>query len=266
MFLKKARFIPLAAYSPYENMAIDEYLISYYERTKTPVLRLYSWRPNGISIGRNQNAQEDLDLNKCRAAKVPVVRRLTGGGAIFHGNELTYSIVCSEQDLSIEKNSVKRSFEILNQFILNMYSKFGFEAGFSKDVFFGEKKHGLRHGFCFAGNEEYDIIIKGRKIGGNAQYRRKKLIFQHGSVPLGNEAGAKEYFKCPVDGSNYTCLNTLLGREVTAIEAAANLTASFMETFDADLKEEPFNIDEKREIVGVLTTKYAADNWNLKKV
>jgi lipoate-protein ligase A len=265
MLLKKVRFIPFSNYSPYENMAIDEYLISYYEKTGVPVLRFYSWRPAGISVGRNQDAGADINLAKCKKDSVPVVRRLTGGGAIYHRRELTYSIACSETDISKPGATVKESFEDLNRFILNMYSKFGLAAAYSKEIFSGERPHGLRHGFCFAGNEEYDIIINGKKIGGNAQHRKKNIIFQHGSIPLEENREAGDYFKCEVKEGNYTYLNLMLGREITSGEAAANLAAAFIETFGTDLVEEQLDMEEKRQVVGLLTEKYAVDNWNLRK-
>ncbi len=266
MQTKTVRFIPFAYYSPYENMAIDEFLISYYEKTKIPVLRLYSWRPAGISAGKNQDVNLDIDIAACKAAGIPVVRRLTGGGAIFHKNELTYSIACSDTDFIGKKAGVKESFENLNAFILKMYFKFGLEASYGKDAFPGEKSLGARQGFCFAGNEEYDIIIKGKKTGGNAQYRRREIIFQHGSIPLDENEDAQKYFKCPVNRDNFTSLDRLLGREVTAGEVAANLGAAFMETFGCDLKEETLSMDEKRGAIGIMTSKYATDNWNLKKI
>src|ERR1035437_2101016 len=127
MFLKASRFIPFGYFSPYENMAIDEYLISYYEKTLQPVFRLYGWSPAGISAGKNQEVLKDIDLDRCKKDSVPVVRRITGGGAIYHNNEVTYSIVCSEKDLSENNLTVKESFEKLNEFIIKMYKKSGLE-------------------------------------------------------------------------------------------------------------------------------------------
>ena len=266
MFLNKAaRFIPLMGFSPYENMAIDEYMMAFYERSATPVLRFYSWSPPGLSIGRNQDARKEINLEKCAEQHVPVVRRLTGGGAIYHRNELTYSVVCSESDLSETPISVKASFEKLNAFIMRMYSKFGLKAAYAKDLDPGVKL-GERAAFCFAANEDYDIVINSKKIGGNAQMRKKNMIFQHGSIPLCENTGATELMREKTATGNYTSLNALLGREVEAAEAAANLAASFMEEFRADLNEEPLGMEEKKEVVGILTSRYAMNNWNLKKM
>jgi len=91
MLLKKARFISFTFNSPYENMAIDESLITIAAEAAEPVLRVYGWRPRGISIGKNQEAGS-INLKACVRDNVPVVRRITGGGAIFHADELTYCL------------------------------------------------------------------------------------------------------------------------------------------------------------------------------
>jgi lipoyl(octanoyl) transferase len=265
MFLKKSRLIPFNYYSPYENMAIDEYLISNYEKNLQPILRLYGWNPEGISAGKNQEVLKDIDLVKCKKNSVPVVRRLTGGGAIYHSNEVTYSIVCSEKELSTAGLTVKESFEKLNSFILKMYSKLGLEAAYAKEFRISGAKMGGISAFCFASNEEYDIVINGKKIGGNAQARKKEIIFQHGSIPLKASADAMEYFTKKEGNTNYTDLKALLEREIDTEEVCANMAASFMETFDCSLEVKPLETGEKREVVELLVSKYAVNNWNLKQ-
>jgi lipoate-protein ligase A len=260
MFLK-ARLIEYCQYSPYENMAIDEQMTAIYRTLSVPILRLYSWRPYGISIGRYQDSSKDLNLKACAGAKIPVVRRMTGGGAIFHADELTYSIVCSENDINCSDAAVKKTFETINSFIIKTYSKFGLEASYAKETMPPDSR-ATRSGFCFSGKEEYDVMINGKKIGGNAQRREKGLIFQHGSMPLAFSK-CSEYFTCPVDEGKYTSLRELLGRPVYAQEAAANMTAAFMETFNAELILYALSTDDKREIVKLVTGKYAHPSWNL---
>jgi|ERR1035437_858558 lipoate-protein ligase A len=265
MFLKTSRFIPFGYFSPYENMAIDEYLISYYERTLQPVFRLYAWSPAGISAGKNQEVLKDIDLEKCRRDAVPVVRRITGGGAIYHNNEVTYSIVCSGKDLSKNDLTVKESFEKLNEFMIKMYLKCGLAAAYAKDLNTAGTKIGGISAFCFASNEEYDLVIKGKKIGGNAQSRKKELIFQHGSIPLSSAPQAMDYFNKKEDSGNYSDLSTLTGRDMGEVEVCANMVSSYTETFNCDLEIKPLNTAEKREVVALLTSRYAVNNWNLKQ-
>lgn len=261
MFLK-GDFFPFKANSPYENMAIDEFLISRCLQSGVPQLRLYSWNPAGISLGKYQDAEKDINIDACLEDKIPIVRRLTGGGAIFHGGELTYSLVCSEEDIDCKGEPVKKTFEKLNSFIMLMYKKFGLDPAYGVYAR-PEESHGQRAGFCFSGTEEYDIIIDGKKIGGNAQARVKGLIFQHGSLPLAGSEEHEKYFKCPVEGNNYTCLNALLKRPVAPLEAAANMSAAFMESFNCALEPADFTMEEKKEVIKLLTGKYASFKWNM---
>lgn len=256
--LLTARFIPYRAYSPYENMAADEFLISYYKKTRVPVLRVYSWSPPSISIGRFQDPAA-INIDAATAARVPIVRRMTGGGGIFHCDEVTYCLVCSEADMGT--SGVKPSFEKLNSFLIKTYAKMGLSAAFAKDT---QKQANPRErvSFCFSGAEEYDIIINNSKIGGNAQKRVKEIIFQHGSIPLRRADKAADYFFDGAKG-DYTSLEEQLKRPVEPAEVYANMAAAFTEALGFDLREEDFTMDEKREIVGLVTGKYARQTWNV---
>jgi lipoyl(octanoyl) transferase len=261
MFVSGVRLIPFARYSPYENMAMDEYLLNYYTVSKRPVLRLYAWDPPGISIGKNQDIKT-VNTDACLRDRIPVVRRITGGGAIFHRNELTYCIVCSEKDISEKKISVKESFEILNRFLIKMYGKFGLEASYAKDTgMTGDPSRRTPH--CFSDNEEYDIVIGGKKTGGNAQCRKKDIIFQHGSIPIERTGDADKYINGPIKEESFTVLDELLKREPAVQEVYSNLIAAFTEVFETDLSEEPLGFDEKKEIVKIMTGKYAQNSWNI---
>ncbi len=180
------RFIDTGPLDGPSNMALDEALLSSFDpQTSRPVFRLYGWNPPAFSIGRFQDAEKTLDSGKCRDAGIEAVRRMTGGGIIFHSEEITYSIVCSQKHIS-GAFSVKEAFRELCSFLLSAYRKLGLDAGFAVARNFSGAGLGRRTAICFAGKEEYDIIVDGRKIGGNAQRRFKKAVFQHGSIPLVN--------------------------------------------------------------------------------
>ena len=243
-------------------MAVDEYLISYYNKTGKPVLRLYGWAPTAISIGRYQSA-DAMDIEQCRTDNVDIVRRITGGSAIFHDDELTYSVVISDKDIGHGNLSVKESFETLNRFIIGMYRDLGLSASYSKNIFSG-RKHGAAAQFCFSGNEEYDIIINNKKIGGNAQKRIGDVILQHGSIPINiNAEKTEKYFKTGIDFANFTSLKELLNRDVSAKEISKILMNSFENSTGMDLKQEEISGSEKRTIDKLVNDKYAADRWNI---
>jgi lipoyl(octanoyl) transferase len=262
MLLSSVRYIPFSPSTPYENMAIDEYLSELAAKNNGASLRTYGWVPAGISIGKYQDPG-DINLKECGRDKVPVVRRITGGGAIFHDRELTYCFAIPEKFFD-GKTGVKEAFEKINVFLIKMYSKFGLQASFARDAFPGQKQ-GERAAFCFSANEEYDIIINNKKIGGNAQARKKGVIFQHGSIPLEASGSIEKYFSAPYDTSGFTNLSELAGRPVDAVETEANLVAAFTETLGVDLKPAGFELGEKKRIVELVTGKYARNEWNVGK-
>ena len=180
------RFIDTGLLDGPANMAIDEALLACFDpETSAPVLRFYGWNPPAFTLGRFQDAGAVLDLGKCRDAGIPVVRRITGGGLIFHAGELTYSIVCAPRQIRPQV-SVKESFRVLTAFLIRFYEKLGLAARYAVDHYPAGTRLGGRTPICFAGRETYDILVEGRKIGGNAQKRLKNVIFQHGSIPLRN--------------------------------------------------------------------------------
>ncbi len=156
------RFIPLIAARPEVQMAIDEAIMRARIEGRVPdTVRLYVFRPSSITIGRFQSVRHDVNLEKCRELGIPVVRRITGGGSVFHDEfgEITYSVVAGEELHPALKN-VESSYRYLAGPLVDALNELGLEAGFS----------GLN-----------DIVANGKKISGSAQTRRKGVILQHGT-------------------------------------------------------------------------------------
>ena len=262
--VKEWRYIPYDKQPAAENMALDEYLIKYYKKTGKPVFRVYGWNPAAISVGKNQDVMRDINIEKCTDDEMCIVRRITGGGAIFHSAELTYSLVCSESDIGCRGLPVKESYEKLNAFIIDFYKGLGLKAAFAKDAL-KKAKFGEPASFCFSGNEEYDIVCSGKKLGGNAQARFKEIIFQHGSIPIEKEfEKAQRYFNCKINPDNFTSLEALLKKREDASEFEKALKKSFEKTLGIKLKEEK-PAEKEKEAVDTLTLgKYSSDEWNLK--
>jgi lipoate-protein ligase A len=251
-----------------QNMAIDEALLrSFNPGTSSPVLRLYGWEPAALSLGRFQKGGEILDLERCRTESVPVVRRITGGGVIFHADELTYSIVCAPDQIP-PASSVKDSFRVLTGFLLTFYRGLGLEAAYAVDAAPEGTCLGDRAPFCFAGKESFDILIDGRKIGGNAQRRQKGIIFQHGSIPVLNRA---------LKGLSFMKERTpRLARDATSLddcgvtpdygELRQRLTDAFRESFKVKLLPEACTEQECSLAEELLFHRYLKDCWNLEGV
>lgn len=242
------RFLYSGHLPPATNMSVDEALIDIYRSTGEPTFRIYGWLPCGFSLGYSQKADAVLDMASCKRDGIPVVRRATGGGIIYHCEEATYSVVCSEGDIG-SPPTVKDGYRIICSFLMESYRSYGLNPCFSIDCKGGNK---ARSSFCFSSFEDYDILIGGRKIGGNAQKRMKKIILQHGSIPLKRGfTSVLMYVREPVLSATdkTTSLREAVGREVKFEEFAGVMQKSFCSVFSATLNRRDLTEKEKQ-IVG----------------
>lgn len=221
-------YIGFAEYDPAQNMSVDEELF----RKGIPTFRVYGWKPAGISIGKFQSAEQFLHLDYCREDGVPVVRRMTGGSAIYHAEELTYSITASDADFGWENLSVKESYRRLNQFLIDFYAGLGLSAAYVCDTNL-EIELSVQNGFCFSGRESYDLVIEGKKIGGNAQARKGRTFMQHGSIPLSvRPEKIRRYFIDPPDMTRFGALNHWLEQVPSVEDLAERLQRAFRDRFE----------------------------------
>lgn len=247
------------------NMAVDEALLHSFASGQTaPVLRLYGWSPPAFSLGRFQAAAQVLDAERCAAAGISVVRRITGGGCLFHAEEVTYSIICSPEQLN-GVGGVKESFRVLCGFLLSTYRSLGLAPAFAVDAAIRPARLGERTLFCCAGTEEFDILVNGRKLGGNAQRRTRGLIFQHGSLPMQPAmAGVLPLVRCPECFATAQC-TTLAEEGVTVApeQLKGILAVAFAEHLGIRLRPASLTDREQEQGAVLRDTKYLAPRWNL---
>ena len=261
--MKEWRLIDGGPLDGASNMAVDEALLNCFKHeSSTPVFRIYSWEPPALSLGRFQKAGEVLDHDRCQAADVAVVRRITGGGVIFHAEELTYSLVCAPHHVP-PVASIKESFWVLTSFLIRFYRKLGLEPSYAVESSSRKSSLGEQTHFCFAGKEAYDILIDSRKIGGNAQRRLKNVIFQHGSIPIVNRARFGASFLCePPEGIEHdvTSLRDLGVKE--DIDSLKRLiSGAFAETVPAILREDTLTEEEQRVASSLTMLKHSRGLW-----
>ncbi|MBN3040531.1 MAG: lipoate--protein ligase family protein [Candidatus Omnitrophica bacterium] len=242
----------------YHNMAVDESLLFHFSEQKMPTLRLYGWHKPWVSLGYSQKAFEVV-----RNQKIPIVRRISGGAAILHDKELTYSLVCSLADLNLPYK-VKPAYCKLAGFLKDFYSSLGLEAFFAQDL--GKKELGTYGNFCFSSWQHFDLIISGKKIGGNAQRRKKDIIFQQGSIPQQIDSGLiKATFKnishC-LDRA--TCLDSLLKEKTDFDDLKGKLADSFKNNFNIQFVKGNLSEKENKTADFLFENKYQNIVWNLK--
>jgi len=261
-FLPAWRLIDTGALDGPQNMAVDEALLTCFDPERSrPVLRFYAWAPPAFSVGRFQRAEDAVHVGRCVEAGIPVVRRLTGGGCIYHGGELTYSIVCAARHLG-GNDGVKESYRRLCGFLLKAYRKLGLAPCFAVDALPDRSGLGVRTPLCYAGREEYDIMIAGSKLGGNAQRRSRGVIFQHGSIPLAPTLhDAAPFLRAPAGRWSLSLRET--GAATGETEIKQLLEDSFRENLEVSLERTGLSAEEDTAAGRLLENKYLRDSWNI---
>ena len=170
-------FIPYEVKTGYENMQIDSDLLEYAikNKLKEPIFRLYGWSPACVSLGRNQKS-DFLDLDFLKQNNIDYVRRLTGGRALLHDNEITYSYICPASFLENGENVVN-SYKEISKILIDAFKKLDIELDFG-----GTKKVNGHKDYCMLVSTGADLCYKNRKLIGSAQLRKEGYIMQHGSI------------------------------------------------------------------------------------
>lgn len=158
------------------NMAFDENILneSIKNNESEPILRFYGWNPACVSLGRNQ--KDIIDYSICKKFGLDVVRRATGGRALLHDKELTYSFVCPVDFLNV-KDSVILSYKEISEALILGMKKIGIEINFPED-----KKVKTSPQYCMSLATGADLSYKDKKLIGSAQVRKSGYILQHGSI------------------------------------------------------------------------------------
>ncbi len=144
-----------------------------------PILRLYRWSPPALSLGYFQDENEVVDLKACREAGIDVVRRPTGGRAVLHDHELTYSIIVPEAHPFINKGGVIDAYRSISRGIVTAFNLLSIVATLAPEE---HSRAGLAPGSCFDSSTPYEIQVDGKKVVGSAQLRRDGIILQHGAI------------------------------------------------------------------------------------
>lgn len=179
--MKTFKLIISAPSSANYNMELDKKIFEQYLENGVGVLRLYRWERPSFTYGFSQNPENEIDLLKCKNDGVQIAKRMTGGGILFHQDEITYSFVCCKSDVK-EPGGVFVDYRNICKFLIRFYELLGLAPTFAlqgKDF----KNKSVPSEICSAAHEKYDIVIGAKKIGGNAQKRKRQVIFQHGSIP-----------------------------------------------------------------------------------
>jgi lipoate---protein ligase len=252
------RFLKPDTHDAFMNMAIDESILKNRIENLVPnTMRLYSWKPSAVSIGRFQDARNELHVEDCTKHGVDIVRRITGGGAVYHdsNDELTYSIVIKRADLGTD--DIGEVYAKIYSGLTEALKTLGVEADFNP------------------GNIKAcpNLTVNGRKISGSAQAHRKGVVLQHGTL-LSRVSLQKMFTFLRVPWAK-TCMQIakIAENKITSIDAETGRTVSTKEITDALVKgfQKKFTVKletgrltpKELEVADCLRQeKYAMDKWN----
>jgi lipoate-protein ligase A len=248
------------------NMARDEAIsLAVSAGQQPPTLRLYGWTPPAISLGQSQRTAT-VNETACRADGVDVVRRATGGLAILHTDELTYSVALPI-DHPLAEGDVMTSYRRIAAAIVQALRALGIADASADRVAKEDKAKGP---VCFEAPSDYEVVGGGKKLAGSAQWRRVDGVLQHGSLPLRGDIARVCAYLVDAPGpekvrERAATVQDVLGRDVSWDEAAQAWQRAFADVLDIRFSEAVLSRDEVDCAARLRADKYANDAWTRRR-
>lgn len=251
------RLISLQTHRACENMAIDEAVLTARIKGIAPnTLRFYRWNPSAVSIGKFQKVENEIHLSNCRSQCVDVVRRITGGGAVYHDfeDEITYSVVVNKQEL--DSSDIATVYSKLYAGLTKALRILGIVADFNE----GDAKA------C------PNLTVKGKKISGSAQTHKAGVVLQHGTLLLSVDFDEMfNLLRVPwaktcievinVASTRMTSVDKELERRISFEEATRALAEGFSQALNVKLTEGEMTPYELQLAGKLQKEKYSKDDW-----
>jgi lipoate-protein ligase A len=257
--MNSLRLLKLETHNAYMNMAIDEAILTARTINQAPnTLRLYQWQPSAVSIGKNQNPENEVYLENCRKLGVSVVRRISGGGTVLHDSqgEVTYSLTANSRELGVR--DITGFYAKVSSGIKDALRLLGITADYN----LGDTKN------C------PNLTVHGRKISGSSQTQKREIILQHGTLLL--DVDLEKMFTlirvpwaktcmevADIAKSRITSVKNELGHAVSPETAANALANGFRNALAAQMVDGELTSYEQELATKLLRDKYATDDWNL---
>jgi len=250
------------------NMALDEALLLSSAASGETILRLYRWEPASVSLGYFQNWQTAVELETCKKFNVDLVRRPTGGRAILHDAELTYSLVMPTGGAPLLD-----SFKKINQGFLEGLKLLNIQAELVPRTKTPKGPQAGKMPVCFASPSSYELLVNGKKLLGSAQMRKEGTLLQHGSLPIvldrcklyrclyfADDATRKQAMEKSF--SLMTSIVEARERETTWEEVAEAVVEGFARNWELELKTGSYTTQEEQAALKLVSEKYLTPKWN----
>ena len=279
------RLILSPSLDPFLNMAVDEILFRQVARQGSPpIVRLYGWSGPSVTLGRFQDALKAVNLDGCRKHGVTLVRRLTGGRLVFHGDDMTYSVIARLGNPPFQ-GGIIHSYNEISRWIVEACRTMGFEASLAAGVPRHSRKSREKadleldqtRELCFSSTSRYEVVCGGRKLAGSAQMRAEGAMLQQGSIPLDlnvnlmadvmrRPGGKSQFLSSDTMASEYraraTSVSEAAAREVVFSEMAEALAGAVACCVTDRLEKKNLTDDEVIAAEKLVQSKYSTVKWN----
>jgi len=276
--MEKWRYLVTEAMSPEMNMAVDEAILQLHAEGKVPpTVRFYTWNPATLSIGYFQKALKEINLEEVHKHGLGFVRRPTGGRAVLHDKELTYSVIVSEQHPKMP-SSVTEAYKIISMGLLHGFQNLGLKAEMVSLASEEEKEKYSSPGSsaCFDSPSWYELVVEGKKVAGSAQTRQKGVILQHGSILLDMDVEllfsllnfSSDRLKQRMMESfrqKAVTINEVSPRAISLQEAIDAFGRGFASGLDVELVPGELTEEELALAKELAQTRYGTEEWNLRR-
>ncbi len=254
-------------------MAVDESILEHiYRGESMPTLRLYSWNPPCLSLGHAQPFA-DVDMERLKSRGWDVVRRMTGGRAILHTDELTYSVTGREDDPALV-GGILESYNRIAQALMYAVRELGLPVEMKEHETAGRASN-APNPVCFEVPSTYEITVNGKKLIGSAQARRKEGVLQHGSLPLtGDLTRICQVLKFADEAARDAASLRLLARAATVESvigekkdwetAAQAFVRGFETQLEIKFESGVLSPSEEKRAAELVEQKYARPSWTEK--
>lgn len=259
----------------YLNMALDELLLEEAKRVlRPPTLRFYQWEGDWISYGYFQPPCRAFNVEAAREAAVSSVRRITGGRAVLHSEDLTYSLAAGDAQKEGLGSSLKETYRQIARALTSGFTRLGLPVAFSLRQERAAPSPSAGPAACFLTLSDYEISYGGKKLVGSAQRREGSAFLQHGSIPLtarNRELAERVLARsaeaaAPGNGvsnfrSRYATVEEAAGREVSIERLTAALKEGFSDVFGVEFEEDQLSSSQWAEAENI-AEKYSSSEWN----
>jgi lipoate-protein ligase A len=266
------RFLNTGFHDAFFNMACDEILLRQVSSGESdPAFRVYGWSPPAISFGYAQLIDREVDAERCRAAGIDVVRRVTGGRAVLHWDELTYSVVCRADD-PLVGGSIMETYSTISRCLVEGLRLFGVRgAALEHSEGPTIHSHTGRNAAppCFSSSIRHEIVVGGRKLIGSAQRRVDGTVLQHGSLLIGPahkriveflRRGDAEAVRVDLDHGT-TCLKEILEIDIDFNTLGEALRQGVERTLGIAVESSSLTDHDVECIIRLAREKYTTEEW-----